>query len=93
MDELLHEYIEQLDNDDNNTYTKTGFDPEGLVHDSRQSDNDDHDNEILEQVEYEDYIARTKNTITRCRVSISFAHSGSRCHRFISVDLNTQNTR
>ena len=64
MDELLHEYIEQLDNDDNNTYTKTGFDPEGPIHNSRHSDNDDHDhdndNEILEQAEYEDYIARTK---------------------------------
>ena len=62
MDQLLHEYIEQLDNDDNNTYTKTGFDPEGPIHNSRHSDNDDHDhdNEILEQAEYEDYIARTK---------------------------------
>ena len=59
MDELLHEYIEQLDNDDNNTYTKTGFDPKGLVHDSRQSDNDDHD-DTCQQAEYEDYIARTK---------------------------------
>jgi predicted unusual protein kinase regulating ubiquinone biosynthesis (AarF/ABC1/UbiB family) len=59
MDELLHEYIEQLDNDDNNTYTKTGFDPEGLVHDSRHSDNDDND-DTCQQAEYEDYIARTK---------------------------------
>lgn len=59
MDQLLHEYIEQLDNDDNNTYTKTGFDPEGLIHDSQQSDNDDND-DTCQQAEYEDYIARTK---------------------------------
>lgn len=59
MDQLLHEYIEQLDNDDNNTYTKTGFDPEGLIHDSQQSDNHDND-DTCQQAEYEDYIARTK---------------------------------
>ena len=59
MDELLHEYIEQLDN----ANTITGLETEGLIHDSRHSDNDDHDhddNEILEQAEYDDYIARTK---------------------------------
>ena len=59
MDELLHEYIEQLDNDDNNNNTKTGFDPEDPIHDSKQSDNDDND-DTCQQAEYEDYIARTK---------------------------------
>lgn len=62
MDELLHEYMEQIDN----ANTITGLETERLIHDSRPSENydndydDNDDNEILEQAEYEDYIARTK---------------------------------